>query len=228
MNLYRVIHVIPIVEHVSQVFIQPIHSDSLIYEAGQFVEVIHDHHASPLSIACAPNDSGILEFHLFHPVKNPVARAMLRMAHEEKTWSIKGPFGICTIKRLHPDKPIIFLAQGTGFAPIKAIIEAMTPPYPNIHFYWSVPEQADIYLLDLLEKWQMEIPNFMFKPVFTSGFQDKEMMNIHLLKDTVLINHAPLNNFQVYASGPKPLVQAAFSIFVKHGLNEELFYSDVI
>lgn len=230
MFTYRITEVIPIAEHATQIFLQPIDATSFSYEAGQYVEIIHHQHASPLSIACAPNEKNILEFHLFHPVKNPVARALLSIAHEKKIWTLQGPFGNCTLRRLSAEKPIIFLAQGTGFAPIKAIFEALLTSslaFPAIHFYWSVANRQDIYLSDLLTSWQKQIANFTYTPVLTSGFSEKEKMNIHLLRDTILRDHPMMSDYQVYASGPKPLMQTTFLTFAQHGLQREFFYSDV-
>ena len=212
-------------------FLRSVSQPVFSYAAGQYVEVVHkDRCVSPLSIACAPTALANLEFHLFHPVENHKAQDLLRIAQAEKTWSLRGPYGSCTVNRLHPQKPIIFLARGTGFAPIKAVIEALfiSPGRcPAIHLYWSVSRREDFYLTDLLEKWKTEFPNFIFTPVLTREFSPKAPAGSPLLHDIVLRDYLDLSAYQVYASGPRPLVNAAFYAFQKHGLQQTFFYSDV-
>lgn len=230
--LYRVTHIQQLARHVSSILLQPAQLSSLIYEAGQYVTVIHqDESVSPLSIACAPTNS-LLEFHLFHPPLNFKANDLLRSAQQEKIWRIRGPYGACTVSRLARDRPIVFLARGTGFAPIKAVMEALMqsshPFSEKIFFYWSVPTQEDLYMTDLLEKWLKDFANFAFTPVFTKEFADKEQTSATPLQEIVLRDLPDLSRFQVYASGPKALIYSAFYAFQQHGLHQEWFYSDVL
>lgn len=221
---YSVSSISSVAPTVSQIMLRPKRSPALSYQAGQYIEVMHlDGALSPLSIACAPNPSKGLEFHLFHAEENYKANELLRLAQEEKKWTLKGPKGLCTANRLHPKKPIIFLARGTGFAPIKAVIEALISRHAILpmHFYWSVKTQQDLYLLSLLEKWEQVLPGFTFIPVLT------QETGSHVLPQVILRDHPDLSAYQVYASGPQPLITTAFSDFVEKGLHSEAFYSDL-
>ena len=224
---FRVTHIQPLAGHVAQILLRPIHFPSISYEAGQYVHVLHqDQSISPLSIACAPNDKSILEFHLFHPAQNLLAQDLMRLAREENIWRMTGPFGRCTISQLHHDRPIIFLARGTGFAPVKAMIEAFTrlPLYPAISFYWSVSQRSHLYMNELLEKWMIQIPDFSYTPVC----MDQDAANPVALLETVLRDHPDISRYQVYASGSQPFVYALFSELHYRGLEMEFFYSDVL
>lgn len=218
-HLYQVINVQLLTEHVSQIFLQPSHSVKLVYVAGQYIEVIHEHHApSPLSIACIPNPAGILEFHLFHPHENRRAHDLLQMAQEDKRWHLSGPFGHSTVAQLQKNKPIIFLASGTGFAPIKAVIEALiaSESCPMMQLYWSLRTPKESYLTPLIEQWQLP-----FTPVYT------KKMGIDAAPQAILSDHPDLSSYQIYASGPRPLIHTALSLFLQHGLKREWFYSDM-
>lgn len=222
---YLVSSISSVAPAVSQIILRPKQSPALSYQAGQYIEVMHGEGAlSPLSIACAPNSSETLEFHLFHTEQNLKANELLRLAQEEKEWTLKGPQGYCTVDRLQSKKPIIFLARGTGFAPIKAVMEALLPRHDMlpIHFYWSVKTQEDLYLLELLEKWEQTLPGFTFVPVRT------QETGSHVLPQVILRAHPDLTNYQVYASGPQPLITTAFSDFVEKGLHKDAFYSDLM
>lgn len=223
---YQVIDMQAVTSSVTQLFLSPIHSPHLTYQAGQYIHALHaDGSASPLSIASAPLETGVLEFHLYHSEQNQKAWELLRMAQEDKKWTIQGPFGHCTIDRLDPEKPQIMFARGTGFAPIKAVMEAwlQRPFIPSVHFYWSVLAEQDLYLMSLIEEWISIIKHFIFIPVFT---QD---VGSHVLPDRILEDHPNLSEYQVYASGPRPLIKTAFTDFVEKGrLCAGHFYSDVL
>lgn len=212
---------------VSQIFLEPV-NDVLSYEAGQYVHVIHaDKAISPLSIACTPNKKNSLEFHLFHPLQNRKAQELMKMANTEKMWVLAGPFGKCTVDRLDKGRPIIFLGRGTGFAPIKAVIESLIGADVSLHLYWSVTQEEDFYLLDNIEKWRREIPHFKFTPIVAKEVSEADHTNMLLLPEIVLQDYTDFTNTIVYASGPRVLIYAAYYALQKQGLKQVNFYSDV-
>jgi len=224
--LYEVSSIQQLAGHVSQIFLRAITLPPLSYAAGQYVNVMHHNQsASPLSIACAPHVDGVLEFHLFHPPENHQAEDLMRLAQNEKKWRITGPFGTCTAACLDLNMPVIFIARGTGFAPIKAVIEdlAWSWHYPPLHFYWSMPDLDHFYLMDLLEKWSAELPGFSFTPVF----QDRDSEKPDSLLEILLRGHLDFSTYQVYSSGSPRFVSAVCSEMRAHGLQKEFFYSDV-
>lgn len=218
MFLYNVQQVTTLAPDISQIILSS--QTPLIYDAGQYIEVHQDTQSIPLSIANAPQQNQQLEFQLMHTPKNTAALQLLN----QKTWQIHGPFGNCTFSKLKKNLPIIFLARGTGFAPIKAIIERFITArlFPPFYFYWSVPTDAQLYLQSRLQHWQQILPTFVYKPIFTA------QTGSHIPPTFILAEHPDLSHFQVYVSGPKPLVQTALADFTQRGLARENFYSDVI
>lgn len=202
---------------------------SFHYEAGQYVEVLHDDGmVSPLSIACAPRLDHTLTFHLYHPPENLKAQALLAAAMHTKHWLMRGPFGTCTLSRLQQDLPIIFIAYGTGFAPIKAVLEALLTSVPAVRcaIYWVVADPAAFYAADLLAQWQMTHPSVTVHPIFHTQFADKAAVTTHLIA-TLREHHHNFVRQQVYVSGPRPLVVDLFDALSQHGLARHHFYSDV-
>lgn len=205
---YQVVSTKTLLENVSEIRLQPT-DKTLIYEAGQYVNVLHhDGNVSPLSIACAPNHDGILEFHLYHPHENLFAQDLLQMANEAKRWKLQGPFGECKASRLKLNMPIIFLAYGTGFAPVKAVIESL-PLHMSVYLYWD----KDIYLSAQINDWRQQLPHFSF----SAGTYE-----------SVLRDHPDLSEYQVYATGSRAYVHAALSSFQQHRLKRENFFSDML
>lgn len=215
-----VISIKPLTECIAQIGVKP--QTVFTYEPGQYIEVVHSEQHAYLSIANAPHDNQ-LEFHLFHAASNAKAQTLLQLAQHKKQWIIKGPYGTCTAKHLNKRKPIIFLARGTGFAPIKAVIEALLAQQTTmpIYLYWSVKTKVDLYLLNVIEAWEKQNNQFHFSPILT------EETGSHIPPSVILKQHPDLSNYQVYVSGPKPLVMTAYHDFSSQGLQREWFFSDI-
>lgn len=222
---YQVTHVTPFAHDIAQIILQPINT-ALTYQAGQYVNVICEDRHSPLSIACAPNANHSLEFHLFHPVKNHKAKELLHRAQQHQSWQLSNPLGHCTANRLMQDKTIVFLAHGTGFAPIKAVIEALTqlPHPPTMSLYWLAAQSAQFYLTDLLNRWTKQ---FDFNYVTIIAPERHFSVNSACLQ-TILQQHPNLTKRQVYASGPRTLISSAYDCFATHGLKPADFFSDLL
>jgi NAD(P)H-flavin reductase len=221
---YQIKSICSLAKNVAQIFLTP-ESSRIHYEAGQYVHVIHaDQSFSPLSIACTPNLNGELEFHLYHSSENKKANDLLHMARDKKIWQIAGPYGTRTISILQPDLTIIFLAKGTGFASIKAIIEEKITTMKNkfsADLFWSIPKACDFYLLNLIENWKSQCKDFTFTPLFT-----KEAS--YTLSQAISAAYSNLSHCQVYASGSLTFVDSAFNGLKKQGLKKEFFYSDLL
>lgn len=225
---YDVIEVKSFSDQITQLLLRPENRSHLVYQAGQYLEVMHaDGSASPLSIATAPQENFQIELHLSHPSDNLPAQAILRMIAIEKKLRIRGPYGVCTAGKLYGDRPIIFLARGTGFAPIKAMIEELIKfkKYPRMHFFWSVSSPDEFYFSDLLAEWMREIKNFSFTPVLSrpyAGWNGKTGR----LQDVILSEYPDMTRALVYASGPESMVREVWGILQQAGLMRERFFSD--
>jgi CDP-4-dehydro-6-deoxyglucose reductase len=222
---YKVTEVNSFNDQVSQIFLKPLTTAFCYYEAGQYVNVLHsDQIVSSLSVACAPRENKMLEFHLFHPLQNKLAQELLHLALHEQRWQIKGPYGNCTVGKLHQTRPILFIARGTGFSPIKAVIEALTSrqTFPSMHLYWSMPKREHFYLLDLLNAWAKTVSQFTFTLQF---FDQKKELNF-LVKE-IVDDFPSLTEHQVYVSGSQPFVSTLFSALLPLGLKRDFYYSDM-
>lgn len=224
--------IIPLTNSVLQVFLQL--SAPLKYEAGQYLEVItQSGHRVPFSIANAPLGTDQLELHIRHTPENKVNSEIITEIQTRGALSIIGPFGQCTHLSLKPNCPIIFMARGSGFAPIKAIIEhfltsgTATP----MHLYWGARSIGDQYL-DLPKSWAEHVEYFQYTPIFcpdTIGTPPPEKWTGRSgdLIDTIVQDHCPnLAKYQVLAAGPFDMIFKARHIFTQQGLKLENMYSD--
>lgn len=217
---YQVIHQESFSQNITQIILQAPDKVHLHYQAGQYVKVLHENDlVSPMSIACAPFDLSVIELHLFHPQQNLSAHNLLRLVKEKKQLVLQGPYGKCTAARFSLDKPIIFIARNTGFAPIKAIMEEFLQirNLPDIYFYWCANDSAELYLESLVSSWAREMKNFHYTPVFNAS-----------VETFIFKNHPDLSNYQTYVVEAYDVTTRLLAIFMQHGLTKENFYSDII
>ncbi len=218
-----------IANDITRIFLRPLQHAGVFYQAGQYLKVLHSTGAvSPLSIANAPEENFSLELHLSHPIDNALAQDILRFTQEEKKWIVRLPYGNCTLSELYDEQPIIFLARGTGFASIKAIIEGMKrfKVYPRMHLYWSVTSPSELYMDELVMTWTRELKQFSYTPVLSQP-HPQWTGQTGLLQEAVLSDYPDLENYRVYISAPEPIVHDVLHVFQQAGMQRKFYYSDV-
>jgi CDP-4-dehydro-6-deoxyglucose reductase len=224
--LYQLDHLSLLSPQVSRLVLKPKDAKAALgFVAGQYIKVIlPDGSGSPLSIAAPPSDTLEIELHLSHPAKNKKALEILDQAKAGMDLGISGPYGECTIARMIPNTRIIFYVRGTGFAPVKAILEELVqyPLLQPVHLFWGVATSADFYMQDLIKVWAQAFSDFRFTPIVS------RTVDQHKLRDAVILDYPDLSTSQIYASGPPDMVYSALADFQQHGLQKAYFYSDVI
>ena len=125
---------------------------------------------------------------------------------------------------------MVLLASGTGFAPIKALIEHMqhqgiTRPAT---LYWGGRRPSDLYMADWIEAQLKVMPNLKYVPVISNAAaEDQWTGRTGFVHQAVLEDHPDLSGFQVYACGAPIVVESAQRDYVaKGGLPSEEFYAD--
>ena len=202
--------------------------------AGQYLEfLLKDGQRRAYSIANAPEQEGPLELHIRHlpgglftdfvfGAKDPALK-------EKDILRFEGPLGSFFLRE-DSKKPIIFVAAGTGFAPIKSIVEQMQfkKIQRPIHLYWGGRRPSDIYLDTLCQSWAKEIPDFKYIPVISDALpQDHWTGRTGFVHQAVIADHPDMAGFQVYACGAPVMVNAARQDFASQcHLPEEEFFAD--
>ena len=127
------------------------------------------------------------------------------------------------------DRPVILVAGGTGFAPIKSILDhafaqGTTPP---LHLYWGVRARRDLYLHDLPQAWAREHAHFRYTPVLSEPLsEDHWSGRSGWVHEAVIADHPDLSRHEVYASGPPPMIEALKKAVKTHGLPDDRLYYD--
>jgi len=208
-------------------------NQSFQYRAGQYVEfILRDGARRSYSMANAPHLLGTppaIELHLRHMPGGLFTDAVFSTMKEKDIVRMEGPFGSF---HLHEDsgKPMVFLASGTGFAPVKALIERMqaqgiTRPTT---LYWGCRSKADLYMNDWAEAAATHMPHLHYVPVLSEPRADDGWTGrTGLVHQAVMTDLPNLSGHQVYACGAPVMVDAAQRDFVARcGLPEDEFFAD--
>jgi CDP-4-dehydro-6-deoxyglucose reductase len=208
-------------------------SDAFQYHAGQYVEfLLRDGDRRSYSMANAPHTQATapsLELHLRHMPGGKFTDHVFGPMKEKHILRIEGPYGSFFLRE-DSDKPIVFLASGTGFAPIKAVIEHMqfkgiTRPAT---LYWGGRRPADLYQSAWIEARLAEMPNLRYVPVVSNALpEDAWGGRTGFVHQAVLEDFPDLSGHEVYACGAPIVVESAQRDYVaKAGLPAEAFFAD--
>ena len=203
-------------------------NEKLAFLAGQYVDlVLRNGTRRSFSMANAPHDDAFLQLHLRN-YGGPFSQHVFGAMQEKDILRIEGPFGTFFL-RADSAKPIVLVASGTGFAPIKAIVEhaRATGVKRPLTLYWGCRVRADLYLDDLAAQWQRD-GRLRYVPVLSDAPpSDNWTGRAGLVHRAVMEDLPDLSGHQVYACGAPVMVDAAHRDFTsKCGLPEEEFFSD--
>jgi len=202
-------------------------TERMQFRAGQYIDILlPDGRKRSFSIANAPHDDALIELHIRHVDGGDFTGYVMDELHEKDILRIEGPHGSFFLRE-DANRPLIFMAGGTGFAPIKGIIEhALAEGLKQpMHLYWGVRSEKDLYLDALPLKWAKHLPHFHFVPVFSDDAPNNERTGY--VHDAVIEDFPEgLAAFDVYASGPPVMVHAGHDAFKKHGMPEDRYFSD--
>lgn len=124
-------------------------------------------------------------------------------------------------------QPMVFAATGTGFAPIRAILESLLDDEdcPPIHFYWGMREESDFYLLDEIRAWSTRLYEFTFVPVLSRPSSSWSGRTGYV-QDAIVHDFDDLSEHSIYLCGSPNMIQDAKALLVLSGAAMDKIYSD--
>jgi CDP-4-dehydro-6-deoxyglucose reductase len=203
-------------------------TERLQFLAGQYIDILtKDGKRRSLSMANAPHDDHLLELHLRN-YGGPFSEYVFNRLKVKDILRFEGPLGTFFLREDNV-KPVILLASGTGFAPIKAIVEhalhaGTTRP---MTLYWGGRVHADLYMSELAARWQRD-HGIRFVPVLSEPRpEDAWSGRTDFVHRAVMEDFPDLSAHQVYACGAPVMVEAAHADFTARcRLPDEDFISD--
>jgi len=204
-------------------------TERMQFLAGQYIDfLLKDGKHRSFSIANAPHNDECIELHIRHVTEGKFTTEVFANMKVKEMFRIEGPHGNFYIRE-KSKKPIIFMAGGTGFAPIKGMIEhALEIKLERpMHIYWGAHAEEDLYMDDVVKKFTKLNPLIKYTPVLSaSKEQDNWQGRTGWVHEAILQDYPDLSGHEVYAAGPPAMVHAAKDAFEVAGLTQENYFSD--
>ena len=200
-------------------------------QPGQYVEIVGDdgrRHAFSLGRAVDATKEPLLELHVRRMHGGRFTSRVFDAFRPGELLKLKAPYGNFGAT-FRSEKPTIFIAGGTGFAPIKAILERAFEDgsVTETHLYWGARTMDGIYMHDLCRAWDAAHSGFRFVPVISDGAATEGSERTGLVHQAVLDDFANLAGHSVFACGNSAFVEAARRTLTQgRGLAEEQFFAD--
>lgn len=213
---------------VMRIYLKLPENQRLQFLAGQYLDfLLEDGRRRAFSIANAPHDDDRIELHVRHVPGGEFTDYVFQEMKQDSIQRIQAPLGGFHLRE-ESDRPLILMAGGTGFAPLKAMLEhafyvGIERP---IHLYWGVRAERDLYLIDHPTQWAEQKSFFQFTTVLSEpdpNWQGRRGW-VH---QAVVEDYPDLSRYDLYMSGPPPMVFTAKKAFLAAGLPEDHLYSDV-
>lgn len=216
-------------ENVARLRLRLPKAQRLQFLAGQYVDVLLEGgKRRAFSIASCPSLENEIELHIRHVEGGDFTGHVFEDLNERDILRFEGPLGNFFIRNDKPERPMIMMGGGTGFAPLKSMIEHLLEQGDRreIHLYWGARTTAELYLDSLPASWALEHTHIHYHRALselTEGDQPDSFKGF--VHEAVVANHPDLSTFDVYMSGPPAMIDAAKPAFADCGLPENrLFY----
>lgn len=204
-------------------------TERLQFLAGQYIEfLLKDGKRRAYSIANAPHDDAFIELHIRHVPDGQFGDYVFDGMRVKELLRLEGPLGSYYLRE-ESERPIILVGGGTGFAPLKGMLEHAFHINLDrqIHLFCGVRARRDLYMDELVKEWIREHDNLKYTPVLSEPrAEDNWQGKIGFVHEAIIEEYPDLSGYDVYMSGPPPMIKAGMDAFYAHGLPESQIYSD--
>lgn len=216
----RIAKLMRLASDVMQVFLRLPAVEPLTFQPGQYLDVLLEGgRRRSFSIASPPHDSQLIELHVRRVPGGGFTRALFDQLREGALLRIEGPIGQFVYRET--TAPLLFIAGGTGFAPIKSMMRHALERGSSrqMYFYWGARQAPDVYEEALVRNWAARNPTLRFIPVLSAAAPVEDHYRQGWVHEAVLADHPSLSAFDIYAAGPPALIEAIRASFPARGAN---------
>jgi len=204
-------------------------NERLQYHAGQYIEfILEDGKHRAFSIANSPHNDQRLELHIRHVDGGVFTDFLFDSMPENSSLQMQGPLGSFYLRE-DRNRPIIMMGGGTGFGPLKAMIEHIEHVKFNqpVHLFMGVRALRDLYMNDMVKEWISNNDKLSFTAVLSDPMdEDNWQGETGFVHQAVANHYSDMSGFDIYMSGPPPMVNAAVDLFIQQGASKENMFSD--
>ncbi len=203
-------------------------NERLQYLAGQYLSfILPDGRKRAFSIANAPHDDECLEFHIRKVSGGQFTEDLFSgVTKVGSRLEIEGPHGTFFVRE-DSERPMLMLATGTGFGPIKAMVDHLVAEQSTrpVYLYWGARTEDGLYYDTLVKAWTAKFPNIHYRPVLSQA-DDSWDGRRGRVQTAVAEDFSDLSEFELYACGHPDMVYTAKDMLVGKGINPDNCYSD--
>ena len=214
---------------VMQVKLKLAGDDRLQFLAGQYLEfILQDGKRRAFSIANAPHDDELIELHIRHVEGGKFTDFLFNEMEDRAMLKIEGPLGSFYLRE-SSQRPIIMMGGGTGFGPLKGMIEHANYVNLNrpVHLFVGVRSLRDLYMDEMVKQWLKDNPQIQYTPVLSQPLADDNWQGeIGFVHEVVARFYPDLSQQEIYMSGPPVMITAALELFSKQAADHNHIYSD--
>jgi CDP-4-dehydro-6-deoxyglucose reductase len=225
----RVEHMQLLTHDIMKVQLKLPETERLQFLAGQYIEILlKDGKRRAFSIANAPHDDQFIELHIRHVPDGHFGDFVFEGMKEKTLLRIEGPLGSYYLREESP-RPIILIGGGTGFAPLKGMLEhAFKSGFDKlIHLFCGVRALRDLYMDAQIKEWMKSHSNLDYTPVLSEPADSDNWQGLQgFVHEAVIQKYPDLSGYDVYLSGPPPMIKAGMDAFYAAGLPESQIFSD--
>lgn len=204
-------------------------AERLQFLAGQYIDLLlKDGKRRSFSLANPPHDDEYLQLHVRRVPGGRFSDQLLGDMKPKAVMRFEGPLGSFYLRE-ESDRPAILMAGGTGFAPVKSIVEhAITSGIQRpMHIFWGVRARRDLYMLELAQGWADTHDSIEFTPVLSDPEPaDGWTGATGFVHEAVAARYPDLSAHEVYMSGPPPMIEAGRNTFRAAGLQRDALFFD--
>jgi len=226
----RVIEKTLLAENVVRLRLKLPQAQRLQFLAGQYIDVLlAAGKRRAFSIASCPSLEDEIELHIRHVDGGDFTGFVFDELKERDILRLEGPLGNFFVRNDQPERPMIMLGGGTGFAPLKSMIENLFEQGDRreIHLYWGTRTREEMYMDDLPVRWASEHERIHYRraisdataPAITDCFKG-------FVHEAVVADFPDLSAYDVYMSGPPAMIDAARQAFIQYGVDQQRLYYD--
>jgi len=202
----------------------------LQFLAGQYLEILlQDGKRRAFSIASPPQAEDEIELHIRHVDGGGFTSWVFEEMKERDILRLEAPLGTFFIRNDELDRPMIFMGGGTGFAPLKAMLEDLLAQQDErrVHLFWGARRTADLYLHEQALEWAAANAHLQYSSALLDAADAQASGSFHgNVHEAVLHEYPELSAFDIYMSGPPAMIDAARGAFLEHGADERRIFFD--
>ena len=226
----RVIEKTLLAPDVMRIKIKPPSAQRLQFLAGQYLDILlSDGKRRAFSIASSPQSEDEIELHIRHVEGGGFTGWVFDELNERDILRLEAPLGTFFIRNDATDRPMILMGGGTGFAPLKSMIEDLLAHHDRrpLHLFWGVRSHTELYMYEQALQWAEQNEHIQFTSALSEPRGDDPAGSFHgFVHEAVLQQYKDLSGFDIYMSGPPAMIDAGRTAFLENGAQKRRIFFD--